>query len=239
VESEGEAKLIKNGKVGLPEDPMAPWLAPRQPSHAQLIAAAEKLDSRLADWGYEVSTGPLVWNRFKSQLRQEPGKSLLPLIWAEAITSDGRFIFRAKKRNHAPYFEIKEGDEWLVVKKECVLVQRTTAKEQPRRLIAAQLPKALMKEHGGVVVENHLNMVRATAESKVSAAAVAAVFNSDVVDQLFRCISGSVAVSAFELEALPLPGVREMEKIERLVAQRASRDVLDRAICELYSISQK
>jgi adenine-specific DNA-methyltransferase len=239
IETEGEARLTKNGKVGLPDDTMAPWLAPRQPSHAKLIAAAEKLDSRLRDWGYEVSTGPLVWNRFKSQLRQEAGRSLHPLIWAEAVTSDGRFIFRADKKNHAPFFEIKDGDEWLVVRKECVLVQRTTAKEQPRRLIAAQLPKALIKEHGGVVVENHLNMVRAIAEPKVSAAAVAAMLNSEVVDQLFRCISGSVAVSAFELEALPLPEAAQMAKIESLIVQKASRDAINSTVRELYGLPKK
>lgn len=239
VESEGDARLTKNGKVGLPDDHMAPWLAPRQPSHAQLIAAAEKLESRLSDWGYEVSTGPLVWNRFKSQLRHEPGKPFLPLVWAEAVTADGRFIFRAEKKNHAPYFELKDGDEWLVVKKECVLVQRTTAKEQPRRLIAAQLPKALVKEHGGVIVENHLNMVRATNEPKVSAAAVAAVLNSDVVDQVFRCISGSVAVSAFELEALPLPTASAMAVIEKLLERKAKRGEIELAFRELYGLPKK
>lgn len=236
LESEGDAKLIKNGKVGLPQDPLAPWLAPRHPSHAHLIATAEKLSSRLSDWGYEVSTGPLVWNRFKSQLRQQTGKSFFPLIWAEAVTSDGRFIFRAERKNHAPYFEIKEGDEWLVVHKECVLVQRTTAKEQPRRLIAAELTKTFMKAHKGVIVENHLNMVRASAEPKVSGAAVAAILNSDVIDQVFRCISGSVAVSAFELEALPLPAAGAMKTIEELVARKATRGEIELAFREVYGL---
>ena len=40
------------------------------------------------------------------------------------------------------------------------LVQRTTAKEQNRRLIAAELPASFIKKHGAVVVENHVNMVR-------------------------------------------------------------------------------
>ena len=236
VDNEREARLTKNGKVRLPDDASAPWLAPRQPEHVAIIKAAENMSARLSDWGYRVSTGPLVWNRFKSQLRERAVRGALPLIWAEAITADGRFIFRAKKKNHAPYFKTELGDEWLVVDKPSVLVQRTTAKEQPRRLIAAELPQDFIDEYGGVIVENHLNMVRATSSAKIDAATVAAVLNSDIVDQLFRCISGSVAVSAFELEAVPLPSVSEMAKIEVLVSRGASHMVLEKALRQIYGL---
>lgn len=236
VDNEREARLTKNGKVGLPEAAGAPWLAPREPGHVGLIKAAEGMASRLSDWGYGVSTGPLVWNRFKPQMRARAARGLLPLIWAESVTADGRFAFRAQKKNHAPYFKIEAGDDWLIVDQGCVLVQRTTAKEQARRLIAAELPQAFIDAQGGVIVENHLNMVRAIGKPKVTPAAVAAVLNSDVVDQVFRCISGSVAVSAFELEAIPLPPVTSMARIERLVAKGASRATIEKALCGLYGL---
>ena len=194
------------------------------------------MPARLSDWGYGVSTGPLVWNRFKSQLRGRAARGLHPLIWAEAVTADGRFIFRAEKKNHAPYFKTEAGDGWLVVDQSCVLVQRTTAKEQLRRLIAAELPQSFIDAHDGVVVENHLNMVRAIGKPKVTPAAVAAVLNSDVLDQIFRCISGSVAVSAFELESIPLPPLSAMAPIERLVAQGATRAAIEKALCGLYGL---
>lgn len=238
VDSERQARLTKNGKVGLPEDPTAPWLAPREPAHVRLIAAAERLPSRLSDWGYGVSTGPLVWNRFKPQMRARAGRGLHPLIWAEAVTADGRFVFRADKRNHSPFFKLEKGDEWLIVDRSCVLVQRTTAKEQQRRLIAAELPRDFIDVHGGVVVENHLNMVRAITPPKVSPAALAAVLNSDTVDQVFRCISGSVAVSAFELEAIPLPAASEMIAIERLIESGATRTKIEKALRGLYGIDK-
>jgi adenine-specific DNA-methyltransferase len=236
VDNEREARLTKNGKVSLPADARAPWLAPREPAHVGLIKAAEGMTARLNDWGYSVSTGPLVWNRFKPQMRNRAAQGLHPLIWAEAVTSDGRFIYRADKRNHAPYFKPEAGDDWLVVDRSCVLVQRTTAKEQHRRLIAAELPQAFIDAHGGVIVENHLNMVRATQKAAVSPAVVAAVLNSDIVDQVFRCISGSVAVSAFELEALPLPPASAMAPIERLVARGATRAAIEKALRSLYGL---
>jgi adenine-specific DNA-methyltransferase len=236
VDNEREARLTKNGKVGLPDDAGAPWLAPREPAHVALIRATEGMAARLSDWGYGVSTGPLEWNRFKPQMRGRAARGLHPLIWAEAVTADGRFIFRADKKNHAPYFKTEAGDDWLVVDRGCVLVQRTTAKEQVRRLIAAELPQSFIDSHGGVVVENHLNMVRATGKPKVSPAVVAAILNSDVVDQVFRCISGSVAVSAFELASIPLPPASAMAPIERLIAKGATRAAVEKALRSLYSM---
>lgn len=234
VANEREAHVIRNGTIGLPSPPSQPWLAPREPRHSGLIAAAEAMPARLADWGYSVSTGPLVWNRFKGQMRQRPARGVHPLIWAEAVTADGRFVFRAEKRNHAPYFKIERGDAWLLVEEACVLVQRTTAKEQARRLIAAELTAEFIATHGGVVVENHLNMVRPALCPSVSPATVAAVLNSQVVDQLFRCINGSVAVSAFEMEALPLPSPVAMRGVEALVSRGACSIEIERELARLY-----
>jgi adenine-specific DNA-methyltransferase len=191
---------------------------------------------RLSDWGYGVSTGPLVWNRFKAQLCARPGKNTFPLIWAEAVSSDGQFVYRAAKRGHQPYFRIERGDEWLLVSIPCVLVQRTTAKEQSRRLIAAEMPRSFIRKYGSVVVENHLNMIRPepTQLPKVSPAVLAAVLNSSIVDDAFRCISGSVAVSAFELEALPLPASDDMAAIKDLLGRGAERATIEAHIRALY-----
>lgn len=235
VTNEREAEVTTNGTIGLPADVTAPWLAPRNPKHSALIGRVETMTARLSDWGYSVSTGPLVWNRFKKQLRDEPGgKAVYPLLWAEAVTADGRFVFRARKKNHTPYFKLEPGDAWLLVEEPCVLIQRTTAKEQARRLIAAELPAEFVMKHGGVVVENHLNMIRAGGAAKVPPAVVAAILNSRVVDEVFRCMNGSVAVSAFELEALPLPRSADLEVLKRLIAQRAERTLIEAECDRLY-----
>ena len=116
-----------------------------------------------------------------------------------------------------------------------MLLQRTTAKEQCRRLIAAELPEQFIRKHGAVVVENHLNMIKPlNGTPNVSAAVLAALLNSDVVDQVFRCINGSVAVSAYELQALPLPSPDGVKDIEELVQMRARREVLEQAVEQLY-----
>jgi adenine-specific DNA-methyltransferase len=239
VHNEREADVTRNGTVGLPTPPSSPWFVPRNSDHSFLISRLEAMPVRLGDWGYSVSTGPLVWNRFKPQLRHDPnGEGVHPLIWAEAVAADGRFIFRAEKKNHAPYFKLKRGDEWLVVRGSCVLLQRTTAKEQARRLIAAELPAEFVEKNRGVVVENHLNMIRPGGMPKVSTGVVAAIFNSQVVDQVFRCMSGSVAVSAFELEAMPLPPPEALQRLTELVTRKANSNAIDRECARLYGLDR-
>jgi adenine-specific DNA-methyltransferase len=237
VETEGSARVAEAGDFRLPADPAKPWLLPRVPDHAPLIARLAKMSARLEDWGYKVSTGPLVWNRHKDQLRNHPAKNTCPLIWAEAIAGPGRFVFRADKRNHKPYFEPRTGDGWLMIEKPCILLQRTTAKEQSRRLIAAELPESFVREHGRVVVENHLNMIRPLdGAPRISPAAVAALLNSQIVDHAFRCISGSVAVSAFELEALPLPSPEQARALESLLADGADPTAFEVAVRNMYLV---
>ncbi len=237
VKNELSADVRRNGTVGLPVPSTRPWLAPRSPEHTRLIKTVEAMPHRLCDWGFSVSTGPLVWNRHKGQLRQRMGEGVHPLVWAEAVTPDGRFIHRADKKNHAPYFKVEPGEAWLVIDEPCVLVQRTTSKEQARRLIAAEMPTAFVAKHGGVVVENHLNMVRANgAAATVSPGIVAALLNSGVVDEVFRCMSGSVAVSAFELEALPLPAPVALEVLARLIGEQAKPAMVEAEIRRLYGV---
>jgi len=234
---ENTLTVASAGTFSLPADSSQPWLVPRDARLQSLVDRLRSMPHRLADWGYSVSTGPLVWNRHRRQLRAAPGKGTLPLVWAEAITGDGRFIFRANRRNHRPYFKPGPGDEWLVVREPVVLLQRTTAKEQSRRLIAAEMSRRFISEHGGAVVENHLNMVRPILRWPLVPSGVAtAFFNSGAADKVFRCLSGSVAVSAYELEAMPLPPPASLGELRTLVERGAPAAEVERACERLYGL---
>lgn len=215
----------------------APWLLPRTPEQTVLTQRANNLPTRLHHMGYKASTGPLVWNRHKHQLRQRRSAATLPLIWAEAVRPN-RFSFDYRQRASSPFILVEDGQDHLVTTKPCVLVQRTTAKEQDRRLIACAVPDEFLDEWGGLVVENHVNILRTTDPTAVSPEAVAAVLNTKIVDQLFRCLSGSVAVSATELHALPLPDRAILRRVERLCRkisdpeERAAR--IEAVVAEVY-----
>jgi adenine-specific DNA-methyltransferase len=238
VAANSEVLSHEAGSFTLPAAPDAPWLLPRSAKQAALTKRLRSMPYRLSDYGYGVSTGPLVWNRFKDQFVTKASPGALPVIWAESVTSDGRFVWRSEKRNHAPWFAARRPkDDWLIVTQPCVLLQRTTAKEQPRRLMAAELPENFIRRHGGVTIENHLNMVRAVGpEPGLPAAVIAGLLNSAAVDAAFRCINGSVAVSAFELEELPLPAPAVMEKIAKEVKAGAPTEKIEATIASAYGI---
>lgn len=199
------------GTSTLPQTCGAPWIMPRSRAQLSLVRQLGRMTARLPDYGYRVVTGQLVWNRHKPQFRTGPGPDCYPVLWAECIRPDGSFEFRSEKRDHRPYFQAAANQEFLVNCEPCVLLQRTTSKEQPRRLIAAAIPNSFIVEHPGYVVENHVNMlVPTTARPAVSLAMLARLLNSKTIDRAFRCISGSVAVSAYELENLPLPTLEQL-----------------------------
>jgi adenine-specific DNA-methyltransferase len=232
VAERGALTVQPTGTLILPSDPDAPWTLPRSADDAAFVAQMRTMPDRLADWGYAVSTGPLVWNRHRPRLHRSPGKNRVPVVWAEAVTQDGRFVYRATKLNHAPWFEPRGADDPNIVTRPCVLVQRTTAKEQHRRLIAAEMPAGFVAQHGRVTVENHLNMVLPIVpKPKVPVSAVAAFLATMTADRVLRCINASVAVSASELEAMPLPAADEV------LAALASADP-EKAVARLYGAGE-
>lgn len=235
---DGSTEALANGHYHLPRDGSLPWILPRRKGAGAIAKAAQSMPYRLSDYGYKVSTGPLVWNRHKDKLAHENVAGAVPLIWAECVDpgGGGGFTFKTTRR-HAPWFLPGPTDGANLTLQSCVLLQRTTAVEQRRRLIAAELPQSFIDHHGGAVsIENHLNMVRPI-EGKVpqvSPSALARLFNSQVVDDAYRCISGSTAVSAYELQALPLPSPAAMERLEHLMDEQADDAVIESYIRELY-----
>jgi adenine-specific DNA-methyltransferase len=233
--AQNKLSVFSSGRFTLPSSLTAPWILPRKPQQGNVVCAMQRMTCQLADWGYQVSTGPLVWNRHKSQLTDSFGKNTYTLIWAEAITSDGKFVLKSEKVNHKAYFRFKTGDDWLISNRPCILLQRTTAKEQDKRLIAAPLPEHLRKK--GVVIENHLNMIIAIDKKPVIAPHVLSIFlNSMAVNEAFRSISGSVAISAYELEALPLPRPEQLNQLVSLVSRNADQQQIEQSCHQLYSL---
>ncbi|ACR32967.1 Eco57I restriction-modification methylase domain-containing protein [Burkholderia glumae] len=215
-----------------------PWLLPRSANDAAFLNAIAQMPTRLADIGYVVTTGQLVWNRHKHQLRTVAEAGSLPLIWAESVTPNG-FAFSADRRNHVPYINVETNQPHLVTRHETILVQRTTSKEQDRRLLAAVLPQAFLDRSGGAVIENHLNLVHSPVGMvpRVSLSTIVALLNSEAADRAFRCISGSVAVSAYELNALPLPTIQQLAELEQSIQSGAVKAMIERQIAIFYGIA--
>ncbi len=229
---QGGLSISETGRLMLPRNATEPWIVPRVPDDAALVAKLATMPTRIRNWGYQISTGPLVWNRHKEQLHAEWADGRYPVIWAEAVMPDGRFSVQASKSNHREkvWFTPRSLNDPNLVRKGCVLAQRTTAKEQDRRIICAVMPPEVVKKHKAVAVENHLNMfVPTSARPGVSLHALAAFLSTRAADRVIRCINGSVALSASELEAMPLPSVDDL-------TDALGAPDLESAVCRLYGI---
>lgn len=235
VQSNGAIEISQIGSSPLTGDISAPWILPKQMEQFALVKSMSLMPTRLKDLGYRIATGQLVWNRHKEQLVTQFVKGCYPIVWAEAISKDGEFILKSEKKNHAKWFRFRSGDDYLLTRRPCILLQRTTAKEQAKRLIAAVLPLTIINKSKAVIVENHLNMITPISDTpKISLEVLSALLNSKVVNDAFRAISGSVAVSAYELEALPLPGLPALKKLERLISHGASQEKIEQECLKFY-----
>lgn len=213
-----------------------PWLLPRESRDSALAARATLLPHTLTSVGWQASTGPLVWNRRKKDIFSRPGKDRLRIVWAADI--DGGKIRRDSGRDHLRYLH-PTGDRDLGVislGEAAVLVQRTTAPEQNRRLVAAELTESELSKWGGrVAVENHINVLRPnTLVPLIDRRTLAQVLATETFDRLLRCISGSVAVSAYELSSLPMPDADTIESWRGLTGK-----LLEEAVASAYNMGGK
>lgn len=185
----------------------APWMFPRRSDDAVIAATCATFTSSLASIGWRASTGPLVWNRRSEDLSANYGKSRSHVIWAADI--DGGTLHRDSTRDSMRYLTLsKASDERVMVLSEpAVLVQRTTAPEQSRRLVVAPLTQTDLDARGAAVtIENHVNVLRPQGLlASLSVEQLARILGTRTMDQVVRTISGSVALSAYELESIPMP----------------------------------
>ena len=201
--------------------------------------------------GYVAKTGPIVWNRLKNHLCDKPGQDTRPLIWANNV-SEYRFSADGNRDKKFGYLKCDERTAPLITHGPCLLVQRTTAKEQRRRIIAA-FPLEWENATTSFFVENHLNLIVPIKGVKpLAPEIVLALLNSRLFDFIFRTFNGNTQVSATELNVMRFaaPETSIADEIVTLVRQlqRAEANdhsaqavdlvtMLDRMVYDLYGLT--
>lgn len=203
-----------------------PWIIPRRSDLAIAAAAAASLPLTLRTAGWRVRTGPLVWNRHKSDLHTRPARGRYKIVWAADIKT-GELSFD-KSRADKRYVALAP-TSFMLQEHPCVLVQRTSAPEQNRRVVAAPLTAEDL-EDGPLVIENHVNVLVPDGRPMLAERILIALLRSQAVDRVARCVSGSVALSAYELESIPLPSESVLAEWNHLPAEQ-----LESAIDEAYA----
>lgn len=160
--------------------------------------------STLADYGVTARAGYFVWNREKGRLvaklrRRQRG---YPLIWAKNVRP-GTTCLPSGKKNAGTDFVTFTEDSTAIVTSAAAVMQRTTNDKQPRRLVAAMVDPSVKSKWGGFVSENHTIVL--TADDPEMLDLAVKLLNTAAVDQRYRRVSGTAAVSVTLLRQLDLP----------------------------------
>lgn len=186
----------------------------------------------LDDYGYKVRVGKVVPNREKKLLKKKKKRlKVLPLVWASNIRPNGSFSFWSSRRlGNAPWYNppVPKSTEYATTKP-AVIVQRTSNRDQTRRLNAAVVPTSFRKRHRrGFVAENHVIIVEAkTTRPTVPLSKVAALLNSGIANERFSAVSGSFSVSAKLLQRLALPDCELVKNLSADGFEHALRQLFD------------
>ncbi len=200
-----------------------------------ILDTVDRWPGSSARYGLNISTGPVVAFRAKDYLTgvesAERGEAV-PLLWMHNV---GPFRVRwpASNGNKPQGILLQARDAGLLLpKSNYVLLRRFSAKEDPRRLIAAPFLSE-QYDYPWVGFENHLNYIykRVGGLGAEEVLGLAALLNSALIDRYFRIVSGHTQVNAMELRALPLPPWDVIQQIGNAV-----RNCLDEPLSVLNAV---
>ena len=169
----------------------------------------------LSDYGYAAKTGYFVWNREQHRYRtgKKPRPNEVPLFWAHNVRANERCIPLDGDKSGIGFAKIRQNSS-AIVRSDAVILQRTSNRRQPRRLIAAMIRQADAIGGRGFVTENHTIIIipNPSKHQMLPLHTVCRLLNTAAVDSRFRRISGSVSVSTKALRDLPLPAAADVRK---------------------------
>lgn len=179
-----------------------------------------KLRANLTDLGLSVSTGRVVDFRAKDLLRANPGRNTVPLIYPCHLASGYVEWPNCRVRKPNALALGPRAEDLLIPTGLYVLVKRFSAKEEPRRVVAAVYdPERVPTDR--VAFENHLNYyhLSGTGLPATVAKGLAAFLNSTFVDSYFRQFSGHTQVNAADLRSLRYPAWDQLVALGRSIGQ--------------------
>jgi adenine-specific DNA-methyltransferase len=197
------------------------------------------LGARLSDLGLTVSTGRVVDFRAADALCADPEPGTVPLIYPQHIDSAS---IRWPQPNSRKPNAIRQSDvtrALLVPNAWYVLVKRFSAKEEPRRVVAAVIDPALLPGTN-IGIENHLNYFHANGSGldPLLAMGLAAFLNSRLVDSYVRQFSGHTQINATDLRNLRYPTQEQLRAIGQRINRVSASPELDAIVAEELGMSE-
>ena len=178
---------------------------------------------RLADLGLTVSTGPVVDFRLKEDLRPDPERDTVPLLYPGHFGASGLQWPKPGFKKPNAIRDTIATRKWLYPNGFYAVVRRFSSKEERRRIVAnvidpARLPAAM------IGIENHLNVFHTKRQpiSEDLAHGLSTYLNATAVDKYFRRFNGHTQVNATDLRAMRYPSRDVLITLGQWAKTRAS-----------------
>lgn len=189
--------------------------------------------AKIADYGFGVRAGYFVWNRQKERCREgnRQRKNEYPLLWAHCVKANEPCTLsthRIRGQSKLISFVKFDTPSESLINKPVIILQRTTNRQQAKRLIAGYISESMIDEYGSLISENHTIVVYPLpgVKQKISLVAMCRLLNSKPVDMRYRQISGTVSVSVKLLKEIPFPPPKLIRKRLRVNLTSEELDAL-------------
>lgn len=226
-------------QVRQPEDPEAFLRIADDEQAVQVAGHMAKLETSLVQLNLSVSTGKVVEFRARDLLQLQPGPNTIPLIFPFNLR-DGSVEWPLHPSRKSQALSTSAHARGLTVPNgHYVLVKRFSAKEEPKRIVAAvhQADRFAATEIG---IENHLNYFHRHGKGLdlLVARGLAAFLNASIVDDYFRQFNGHTQVNATDLRSLRYPTESQLHalgiRIGQAMPDQAALDrIVEREIFEM------
>ena len=153
---------------------------------------------KLSEYGIATETGKIQFDKYTEYARPTDADGACRLIWAENIQ---RYAWRTSRKRTGKEFLSKAIMDSVSpnVTGTGIIMQRISANEQPRRIIATMVQSDNMSNYS----ENHTNFI--PIKERPDAVFLLGALSSSLVEFIFRRLNSNTQVSAGEINSLPLP----------------------------------
>lgn len=204
--------LVEHNKIIFPGDINCIIHVPHNAEDEVLLNKMHSFGDSLESLGLKVSTGKVVDFRTKEFLSQEPQNNGW-LFCKENLESD---MFTFSKKDFRNFIMINSSTIGKFLDEQChVIINRIFFKERKKAIVAhvIDLTNPLSKK---IAVENHLNYISGTGDTKLEyyfALGVKYYLESDLVSDYIRRFIGSTQINAADIKSLPFPSRQQLTDI--------------------------
>ncbi len=189
----------------------------RLPLDEEADVVAERMrmmPATLVDLGLQVSTGRVVDFRVRDHLHPRPQPGTAPLVYPLNFRQ-GEIVWPSAGRKPQALAYADATERLLLPNEHYVVVKRFSAKEEPRRVMAARCIPEVFGDASDIAFENHLNVFHKDGQGldPEVAAGLAAYLNSDLVDEFVRQFNGHTQINATDLRKLRYPSTTQLREL--------------------------